>query len=96
VTTINADFKVLYVFGEAFGNASIQGEVLLGKTDASEDRLAELIGWFNKNRVSVLKRPVSLSVKNEGYSLYVHGLVIGDTDPELNIQRFAINGLVTR
>ena len=96
VTTINAKFKVLYVFGEAFGNASIQGEMLLGKVDASEDRIQELVNWFWNARVSKLEGPVSLSIKNEGYSLYVYGLVIGDADPDLNIQRFAINGLITQ
>jgi len=98
ITTIDSKFKVIYVFGEAFGNASIKGEVLLGSVQGGgggADSLSAVIDWFNANRLSKLKGPVNLSIKDTGYSMYVYGLVIGDSDPELNIQRFAITGLIT-
>lgn len=92
ITTEN--LKVLYVFGKAFGQVSLQGQVLLGSVGKKTDKMDVLQQWFQKNRVAVSKKPVELSVANKAYSVYVTGFTIGAAEAELNIQAFAVQGLI--
>jgi len=88
------DLKVLYVFGKAFGRVSIQGQILLGAAGSSNDKLLQLQDWFESRRVAVSKKPVTLSVANKAYTVYITGLAIGAVDVEYNIQLFGLEGLI--
>jgi hypothetical protein len=94
VATMN-NFKVVYTFGQDFGNLVIGGEILLGPTGDLAGGLKNLINWFNVNRVSVLLAPVSVSLPGgAAYKAYVQGLQIGRVDPELCTVPFGISAII--
>jgi hypothetical protein len=96
VATLN-NFKVLYSFGQDIGNAAIFGEVLLGPGGSSAQGLTSVLSWFQSNRVSKSSQPVSLSTPgNNTYKVYITGLFIGRADAELNIQPFAVSGIIAQ
>lgn len=89
------DFKVLYKFGQAFGNATIYGDILLGPVGSTGGGLSALIGWFQANRVSKSSSPITFSMAGgSAYRMYATGLVIGRVDPEYHIQNFAISAII--
>lgn len=92
-TTINGR-KILYTAGTAFGNVQIAGEVLGGPVSNGYmgDDLGRVVDWFEQNRVGRSQSPVNVSVGSKGYKVYIHGLSIGENDPELNIHRFVVVG----
>lgn len=92
-TAINGR-KILYTAGTAFGNVQIIGEVLGGPVSNGYmgDDLSRVVNWFEQNRVGRTQSPVNVSVGSRGYKVYIHGLSMGENDPELNIHRFAIVG----
>lgn len=90
--------KILYSFGEDFGDVTINGRVLLGPVDrgTASERLVSLIRWFRANRVSASKTPIKVSILHESKSVrvYVVGMKMGAPDPQYNIQPFTIIGLL--
>jgi len=93
VSTINGT-KILYVFGENFGNVHIAGQALMGEAKSSSHVLSRIIAWFQEHRVSKSKRAINFSMDGQGYQLYITGLVVGAADPEFNIQNFAIVAMI--
>lgn len=89
------NFKVLYRFGEAFGNATVYGDILLGPAAGKATGVTRLIDYFAANRISKKGTPVSISMPGgKAYRIYLNGLVIGRVDPELHIQSFLISAII--
>jgi hypothetical protein len=89
------NMKVIYTFGQDFGNVTIQGEILLGPDSSKAGGVAALVEWFTTNRVSKSKSAVSVSLPGRvAYKFYPYGLGIGAVDPEHHIQAFAITGVI--
>lgn len=85
--------KVFYSFGQNFGQVVISGEVLLGPLgNLSYDGVNRLVGFFWKHRVSVLKKPVAISVANNSYFVYLTGLRIGQVNADFHILPFVMFG----
>lgn len=92
VTTLNK-LKILYTFGEGFGNVSVNGIILLGSGGGGSS-LSSVTSWFSGKRVSSGQSTADLSFPGGAYRLYVTGFGLGDPDPQFNIQPFMIYGLV--
>lgn len=89
------NFKVIYVFGQNFGNVGINGIVLLGRDgDLQRDGVEQIRDFFNRNRVSKKLDPIRISVSNNGYLVYLTGLQIGAIDPHFHILPFAMSGIL--
>jgi hypothetical protein len=85
--------KVIYEFGQNFGNVSISGVVLLGPLgNMSYDGVKRLLTFFHKWRVSVAKHPVAVDVAGEGKYVYLTGLRIGQVDPQFHVLPFVMSG----
>lgn len=85
------DFQVLYVFGKDFGNAQLNGEILLG-SEGQQAKVNEVISWFESNRVGVRGQPVRFSMGSKAFMIHIHGMLLGNPDPQFNIQPFAFVG----
>ena len=104
ITTLEGD-QLLYVFGSAIGDVSITGIILLGKFSGKssgftsgkgtgKERVAQVVNWFNTNRVSKLESSVEISIAGAGaFDCFVTGLVVGKPDPERQILPFSISGI---
>ena len=85
--------KVFYSFGQNFGQVAITGEVLLGPLgDINYDGVNRLLSFFWKYRVSVHNQPISVSVANNPYFVYLTGLKIGQVNADFHILPFAMFG----
>lgn len=85
--------KVFYSFGQNFGQVVISGEVLLGPLgDMSYAGVDRLVSFFWRNRVSVKRKPVAVSVANNSYFVYLTGLRIGQVNPDFHIMPFVMFG----
>jgi hypothetical protein len=86
--------RIIYSMGPGFGESAITGDLLLGAGNGCGARnlISTLTGWFEANRVSNKRGPVSVSVGNRAFKLYVTSMVLAQSDPELNIQSFAFQG----
>jgi hypothetical protein len=96
VSTVE-NFKVLYVFGTDYGQVRISGLCLLGAVDGANSGQAfgAVIDYFQKNRVSASRKPISISMPgSKAYNVYLTGLAIGQPDAAFNIQPFALIGLI--
>lgn len=88
-----ANVKVFYVFGQSFGQVQVAGQILLGPLGtAHSDGVELLTQFFNKFRVSNYKKPVTATIAQNHYQVYVTGLMIGEVDPELHILPFGVIG----
>lgn len=85
--------RILYVFGEDFGNVSVYGMLLLGQAAGEATAMRTLMSWFLNNKVSVKEGPVNLSVPGNKFAMYVHGIKLAGVDPEFNTQQFSIVGI---
>jgi hypothetical protein len=87
--------RILYTFGQGFGDVRISGELLLGPAGSQgAANIGKLVKWFNAARVSQLKRGISLSVGSSGYKVYVQQMSIAQMDPELHVQPFGIVAMI--
>ena len=90
------NFKVLYTFGQNFGQVQIGGEVLLGSIGtAGEARAAQrLRDFFAKYRISVWKQPIKLSTLGTSYLVYLTGMQLGAVDTNFNVLPFVLTGML--
>jgi len=88
-----SNFKVLYSFGEDFGDATIQGMVLLGEAGKSNSGFDAVYNYFKQNRTSKGGTPITVSVGSSPFKLYLTGFTVGQTDAAYNIQAFALGGI---
>lgn len=89
--------KVLYSFGEGFGQVVIRGQILLGPQagGGSTSHVQGLIDWFQSKRVSKSRTPVKLSVLRSGaVRAYLNSLQIAEADSQFHIQQFAMGGVL--
>ena len=87
--------KIVYVFGEDFGDISVGGLALLGKGGVGV-ALAEVAAYFKANAaVDGNAKTVSVSLPgNVSYKFYLLGAVIQDPNPELQYFPFMLTGKI--
>ena len=92
VSTLNG-IKIIYTFGEAWGDATILGLALLGSGDSS---LKRLTSWFKGKRSSAGEsaQTVNLSTPGGPYKLYIHAFGLAQPDEKFNTQPFMIYGKI--
>ena len=90
-TTTLDDKRVMYLFGTAWNEVNIGGILLLGTSETRGAQLAELISWYNSNRVSELRGPISCSLGTVGIDAFVVGLSLSEANPRVNTQSFNIS-----
>jgi hypothetical protein len=95
VITLNRS-KILYTFGDDFGQIAIHGTVLLGRSGGGGgSALQSVMNVFKSARVSSSGGTVNVSLPGGGgYKVYLTGLSISVPDQEYNIQKFAYTGLI--
>ena len=89
------NIKVLYSFGQNYGDVMITGEILLGNYGDllnSQTAVKQFADFFWTNRVSNLLYPVTVSAVNEKYLVYLEGMDFADIDPQFNILPFVLHG----
>ncbi len=87
--------KICYTAGKAFGNVQITGAVLAGSSSTNGAAVNTVLEYFEKNRVSVSKTSVNLSVPGgRGYKIYLHGLGLAEPDAQYNVQPFILHALL--
>ena len=86
--------KILYVYGEDFGNVAISGMVLLGKAEQNGDAFRKVVSYFNDHRVGVSLKPVSLSYPGKvAQKVFLTHLVVAKPDPQFHIQMFQFRAI---
>lgn len=90
--------KVIYSFGQDFGNVAILGKILLGPIagGGKSEHMRGLLNWFETNRSSKKKKPVSVSIlgQERAEKFYLQSLQLGDPVTEFHIQPFVISGIL--
>lgn len=94
-TTLN-NVKLLYAFGQQFGQVSIVGSLLLGTPEVGNARaLSNLFDWFAQNRSTARHTPLTLSMAGSvGVKVHIINLAIGELDQNFHVQQFALSGLM--
>lgn len=87
------DKKVIYSFGEDFGDVQIRGAILLGEVGKSMSGFAPVAGYFEANKTSKKKNPIEVSIGKKAYKFYLTTLAVGELDAQFNIQRFILAGV---
>lgn len=86
--------KFVFVMGEDFGNLSITGMVLLGKSDQGGASFRKVVDYFASNRVGVRETPLTLSMPGRtSIKFMLHSLAVAQADPQFNIQYFQLRGI---
>lgn len=89
------DAHALYIYGTTFGHISIKGTLYLGKGTSDKKVITTLSNWFAKNRVTVKKDAVNVSIADKfKCQAYIIKLRFGQTDSRINAMSFIIDGLV--
>jgi hypothetical protein len=89
--------KVIYSFGEGFGDVVVRGQILLGPQagQGSTSHLQGLIDWFQSKRSAKSKAPVKLSILRSGaVRAYLTSLQIAEADSQFHVQNFAMGGVL--
>lgn len=88
--------KVIYTFGQSFGNVVVNGEILLGPlgnmTVGERGGVRRLLDFFWTYRVSVYERPITVSINGEAFYMYLTGLRLGKVDPDQHTLGFMLVG----
>lgn len=87
--------RTIYVFGSAWAEGSVSGIMLLGKDGSGGGIAGALKGWYESNRITTKKSPVTISIADAKYQGYVIGMSFGDSIPEFNKQGFTISFLIS-
>lgn len=86
--------RILYSFGANFGNITISGMILLGKSGTPGESLKTLVDFFESNRVSKKSSPIDVSGPSTAWKVFLTGLSIGEADSVNNSQSFALTGII--
>lgn len=86
--------RILYSFGANFGNITVSGMILLGKSGVPGTSLSTIVNFFEKYRVSKSPSPVKVSGPGVGWNVFFTGLNIGEADSVSNSQSFALTGII--
>lgn len=87
------DMKIMYSFGEDFGDVQVRGTILLGEVGQSSSGFSPVSSYFESNKASKKKAPISVSVGQKAFNFYLSTLVVGEIDAQFNIQRFILAGI---
>lgn len=94
VVTLNRS-KILYNFGEDFGQIGISGTILLGQAGKPGDAFQQVLSYFKQHRTSTSSSTISVSAPGgDAFKLFLVGLSFSVPDQEFHIQRFTLNGLI--
>jgi hypothetical protein len=89
------DLRVMYTFGKGFGNIQVTGEMLLGAPEANSSIESSLYDYYNKNRVSKLKAPISISLGAGGsIKFFLIGLNINQYNVDYELLPFNLQGVI--
>lgn len=89
------DLRVMYTFGKGFGNISVNGEMLLGAPEANSAIESSLYDYYNTNRVSKLKGPISISLGAGGsINFFLIGLNINQYNVDYELLPFTLQGII--
>jgi|APSaa5957512493_1039668.scaffolds.fasta_scaffold16974_3 hypothetical protein len=91
------DQRVMYTFGKGFGDIVINGEILMGAPISNSKAEADLLKFYEDNRVSKKKKDhLTLSVASESKVIpfYLVGVSIVGYNVELEILNFRIIGVL--
>ena len=86
--------RILYSFGANFGNITISGMILLGKSGSPGQSLKTLVDFFESNRVSKKTSPIEVAGPSTAWKVFLTGLNIGEADSSTNSQSFALTGII--
>jgi hypothetical protein len=86
--------RILYSFGANFGNITISGMILLGKSGSPGQSLKTLVDFFESKRVSKSTSPIKVSGPSTAWQVFLTGLSIGEADSVNNTQSFALTGII--
>lgn len=89
--------KILYSFGEDFGNVTVSGRVFLGpSSDGMQEAAKPIIEWYVAKRISKSKNYVKVSTlgSSRALAMYVVGLQLAVPDNVFNIQPFVVSGIL--
>ncbi len=86
--------RILYSFGANFGNITISGMLLLGKSGEPGQCLKTLIDFFDSNRVSKSSSSINVSGPSSSWKVFLTGLEVGEGDSVNNTQSFAMTGVI--
>ena len=92
ITLENA--RILYSFGANFGNITISGMILLGRSGTPGQSLKTLVAFFESNRVSKKTSPIEVAGPSTAWKVFLTGLNIGEADSVNNSQAFALTGII--
>lgn len=86
--------RILYSFGANFGNITISGMILLGKSGSPGQSLKTVVDFFESKRVSKSTSPISVTGPSTAWKVFLTGLNIGEADSVNNTQSFALTGII--
>ncbi len=87
--------KVLYTFGQNFGQLFIRGEVLMGAADQiNNGALKQIEDFFWTHRVSKRLLPVAVSVADNAFYVYLTGLEVHDVLADVHVLPFVLFGVM--
>ena len=87
--------KILYPFGQNFGDVQVTGNVLVGPVAGGGAAFNTVVQFFQNNRVTQRLSPVSLSIPGgKAYKIYIVGLGLSEPDAQYHIQPFLIHGML--
>jgi hypothetical protein len=92
--TLN-NHKIIYTFGEDFGNIQVNGSVFLGPVGQATEGLSPVIAYFQANGVARNGgKPVSLSMPGkQKFKMYLQTLQIMQANAALNMHEFLLTGI---
>lgn len=87
--------KVFYTMGQNFAEGTVSGMMLLGPLGSGAvDGVSVLNKFFNKYRVSILHRSITISIATQAYEFFLTSLSLGEIDKELHILPFILQGVI--
>jgi len=93
--TALGNIKILYAFGQRFGDVQIIGNVLAGPVAGDGAVFNVVYQFFQDHRVTKLKDSVKLSIPGgKAYKIYIVGLGLAEPDPQYHVQPFLLHGMV--
>jgi hypothetical protein len=89
------DRRLIYTFGSAWEEGQISLLLLLGDSSTKGQAVNDVISWYEENRVSNKKGPVQASSGGQGRDVFVVGMQMGASDPNINTQQMTISTLAS-
>lgn len=86
--------RILYSFGANFGNITISGRILLGKSGTPGQSLKTIVDFFESKRVSKSTSPINVTGPSTAWKVFLTGLSITEADSVDNTQSFALTGII--